>query len=63
MRLEDLEDLADRLDSPAVAAAAPAVPMPAHPAAPRGLYRIGFAYGRFIYRARWLVLALWVLSR
>ncbi|WIG61772.1 MAG: Integral membrane protein [Ktedonobacterales bacterium] len=29
---------------------------------PRGLYRIGFAYGRFIYKARWIVLALWVIG-
>src|SRR5579875_1776847 len=26
----------------------------------QGLYRIGLAYGRFIYRMRWLVLALWL---
>ncbi|HEX8032602.1 MAG TPA: MMPL family transporter [Ktedonobacterales bacterium] len=25
-----------------------------------GLYRVGLAYGRFIYRIRWLVIALWV---
>src|SRR5690348_16086249 len=24
-----------------------------------GLYRIGLAYGRFIHRVRWLVIALW----
>lgn len=27
-----------------------------------GLYRIGLAYGRFIYRVRWIVLALWVIG-
>ncbi|GCE49171.1 RND superfamily putative drug exporter [Thermosporothrix hazakensis] len=26
-----------------------------------GIYRIGLAYGHFIYRVRWFVLALWVL--
>jgi len=29
---------------------------------PRGLYRAGFAYGRVIYRLRWLVIVLWVLG-
>jgi uncharacterized membrane protein YdfJ with MMPL/SSD domain len=29
---------------------------------PRGLYRVGFAYGRLIYRLRWLVIVLWVLG-
>ncbi|HST86739.1 MAG TPA: MMPL family transporter [Ktedonobacterales bacterium] len=29
---------------------------------PRGLYRVGFAYGRVIYRLRWLVIALWILG-
>src|SRR5579862_1293499 len=28
----------------------------------QGLYRIGLAYGRFIYRVRWIVLALWVIG-
>ena len=27
-----------------------------------GLYRVGLAYGRFIYRIRWLVIALWVVG-
>jgi RND superfamily putative drug exporter len=27
-----------------------------------GLYRLGLAYGRFIYRFRWLVLALWLIG-
>ncbi len=27
---------------------------------PHGLYRVGFAYGRFIYKVRWLVILLWV---
>ena len=27
-----------------------------------GWYRIGLAYGRFIYRVRWLVIALWVIA-
>ncbi len=27
-----------------------------------GLYRIGLAYGRFIYRFRWIVLALWLVG-
>jgi RND superfamily putative drug exporter len=26
-----------------------------------GLYRIGLAYGHFIHRARWLVIALWIV--
>lgn len=26
-----------------------------------GLYRIGLAYGRFIYRVRWIVVALWLV--
>src|SRR5690242_1515473 len=29
---------------------------------PRGLYRVGFAYGRVIYRLRWLVIVLWVVG-
>ncbi len=29
---------------------------------PLGIYRVGFAYGRFIYRLRWLVLALWFIG-
>ena len=27
-----------------------------------GLYRFGLAYGRFIYRARWIVVALWIAA-
>jgi RND superfamily putative drug exporter len=27
-----------------------------------GLYRIGLAYGRFVYRARWIILALWLIA-
>src|SRR5260221_6642579 len=27
-----------------------------------GLYRIGLAYGRLIYRLRWLILALWLIG-
>jgi RND superfamily putative drug exporter len=27
-----------------------------------GLYRIGFAYGRFIFAARWIIVALWVVG-
>ena len=27
-----------------------------------GWYRIGLAYGRFIYRVRWIVIALWVVA-
>ncbi|HEV8192203.1 MAG TPA: hypothetical protein VGP82_12095, partial [Ktedonobacterales bacterium] len=27
-----------------------------------GLYRVGLAYGRFIYRFRWIVLALWLVG-
>jgi uncharacterized membrane protein YdfJ with MMPL/SSD domain len=27
-----------------------------------GLYRVGLAYGRLIYRLRWLILAFWVIS-
>jgi len=28
----------------------------------QGLYRVGLAYGRFIYRLRWVVLALWLIG-
>ena len=28
----------------------------------QGLYRVGLAYGRFIYRVRWVVLALWLVG-
>src|SRR5262249_12846546 len=27
-----------------------------------GLYRVGLAYGRFIYRFRWIVLILWLIG-
>src|SRR5579872_5250197 len=27
-----------------------------------GLYRFGLAYGRFIYRVRWIVVALWIAA-
>ncbi len=35
---------------------------PAHEHEPKGLYRIGFAYGKFIHRMRWFVIALWVIA-
>ncbi|MGZ3679753.1 MAG: MMPL family transporter [Ktedonobacterales bacterium] len=39
----------------ATSGAATAVSIEGH-----GLYRVGLAYGRFIYRIRWLVIAFWV---
>lgn len=30
--------------------------------AKHGLYRIGLAYGRFVYAARWIIVVLWVIA-
>jgi RND superfamily putative drug exporter len=35
-------------------------PAPEHQ--PTGIYRFGFAYGKFIHRTRWIVIALWVIA-
>ena len=56
MRLQDREDVpvlptTDTITSPSEK------PMEAH-----GLYRVGLAYGRFIYRIRWVVVALWLIA-
>jgi RND superfamily putative drug exporter len=29
---------------------------------PTGIYRFGFAYGKFIHKTRWIVIALWVVA-
>ncbi len=51
-------------DRPAETPETPASPAPASPerksVEQHGLYRVGLAYGRFIYRLRWLVIVLWV---
>ncbi|MEO7003352.1 MAG: MMPL family transporter, partial [Ktedonobacterales bacterium] len=35
---------------------------PSHDEEPHGLYRVGVNYGRFVYRLRWVILALWVIA-
>ena len=35
-------------------------PGPGH--RPTGIYRFGFAYGKFIHKTRWIVIALWVIA-
>ena len=47
-----------RTDSPEAVSASE----PAAPDAPSSRYRFGLAYGRFIYRTRWLVLAFWLVA-
>jgi RND superfamily putative drug exporter len=36
------------------------LPAPAH--RPTGMYRVGFAYGKFIHKVRWIVIGLWVIA-
>lgn len=64
MRLRDRSsDTSDTLDTSddthqdagAVSGAATTASIEGH-----GLYRVGLAYGRFIYRIRWLVIVLWI---
>src|SRR5215469_14990834 len=47
-------------DSPPTRAPEPASAEP--PLEGHGLYHVGLAYGRLIYRLRWVVIILWVIA-
>jgi RND superfamily putative drug exporter len=55
--------LQDRAEDNITQEPAPGAPIDAEASVEsHGLYRVGLAYGRFIYRFRWIVLALWLVG-
>ncbi|MGO8948327.1 MAG: MMPL family transporter [Ktedonobacterales bacterium] len=56
-----LQNLAPERDG-AVLSAPVTASVELHEHQPTGLYRLGFAYGKFIHKTRWIVISLWIVA-